>query len=80
MENYNHNAYGVKSSFLKTLLIREYGNSIGFHVRHQKNESEVVYDKRNSSSYVDAAISCTGIKDETLIKRCAKRLVGKVKE
>ena len=36
LENYNHNAYGVRSSFLKTLLIREYGNSIGFHVRHQK--------------------------------------------
>ena len=36
MENYNHSAYGVKSSFLKTLLIREYGDSIGFHVRHQR--------------------------------------------
>ena len=40
MENYNHSAYGVKSSFLKRLLIREYGDSIGFHVRHQKNDSE----------------------------------------
>ena len=80
MENYNHSAYGVKSSFLKTLLIREYGDSIGFHVRHQKNESEVVYDRRNSSSYVEAAISCMGITDETLIKGYAKRLVGKVKE
>ena len=80
MENYNHSAYGVKSSFLKTLLIREYGYSIGFHVRHQKNESEVVYDRRNSSSYVEAAISCMGITDETLIKGYAKRLVGKVKE
>ena len=49
MENYNQSAYGVKSSFLKTLLIREYGDSIGFHVQHQKNELEVVYDKRNSS-------------------------------
>ena len=80
MENYNHIAYGVKSSFLKTLLICEYGDSIGFHVRHQKNESEVVYDKRNSSSYVEAAISCMVITDETLIKGYAKRLVKKVKE
>ena len=80
MENYNHSAYGVKSSFLKTLVIREYGDSIGFHERHQKNESEAVYDKRNSSSYIEAAISCMGITDETLIKGCAKRLVGKVKE
>ena len=30
MENYIHSAYGVKSSFLKTLLICEYGDSNGF--------------------------------------------------
>ena len=30
MENYIHSAYRVKSSFLKTLLICEYGDSIGF--------------------------------------------------
>ena len=44
MADYYHSACGVKSSFLKTLLIREYGDSIGFYTRHQKNESEVVYD------------------------------------
>ena len=68
MENYNHSAYRIKSSFLKTLLIREYGDSSGFYVRHQKNESDVVYDKRDSSSYVEAAISCLRITDETLIR------------
>ena len=56
MENYNCSAYGVKSSFLKTLLIREYGESTGFYVWHQKNKSEVFYDKRNCSSYVETAI------------------------
>ena len=80
VENYNRSAYGVKSNFLKTLLIREYEGSIGFHVQHQKNKSEVVYDKRSISSYVEAAISCMGNTDETLIKGCAERLVGKVKE
>ena len=80
MENFNHSAYGVKSSFLKTLLIREYEGSMGFHVRHQKNQLEVVYDKGNSNSYVEAAISCMEITDETLIKGCGERLVGKVKE
>ena len=81
MVNYYHSAYGVKSIFLKTLLIcNKFGDSIGFHARHQKNESEIVYDKCNSSSHVEAAISCMGITDETLIKGCAKRLVGKVKE
>ena len=79
MENFNHSAYGVKSSFLKTLLIREYEGSMAFYVRHQKNQLEVVYDKGSSNSYVEAAISCMGITDETLIKGCAERLIGKVK-
>ena len=68
MEKYNHTAYGVKSSFMKTFIIREYGDNTGFHVQHQKNKAEVVYDERNSSSYVEAAISCMRIADETLIK------------
>ena len=38
MENYNDSAYGVKLGFPKTLLIREFGDSIGFHVRNQKYE------------------------------------------
>ena len=80
MGNYNHSVYGVRSSFLKTLLIRKYVDSIGFHVPHQKDESEVVYDKRNSSSYLETAISCMEITDETLIKGCAKKLVQKVRE
>ena len=80
MEIYNLSAYGVKLSFLRTLQIPGYGDSIGFHVRHRKNESEVVYDKCNSNSYVEAAISCLGTTDETLMKGCAKRLHGKVKE
>ena len=62
------------------MRILEYGDSTGFHVRHQKNESEVEYDKRNSSSFIEAAISCMGITDETLIKVCTKTLVRKVKE
>ena len=80
MENYNHSVYGVNLSFLKTLLIHEYGDSIGFHIWHQKNESEVVYGKHNKSLYVEAAIFCIGITNEILINGCAKRLVGKVKE
>ena len=55
MENYNHSDYGIKSSLLKTLLILEYGDSIGFHVQHQKKElrlvgSTVVESKTISSS------------------------------
>ena len=79
MENYDCYANGVKSSFLKTLQIREYGEGIGFHVWYQKNQSDVVYIKCSSGSHVETAISWMGITVETLIKG-AKRLVGKVKE
>ena len=54
-ENYSHSVYGVKSNFLRTFLICEYQESTGFGF--QKNESEVVYDKRcNSSPYVEVAV------------------------
>ena len=57
MENYDCYANGVKSSFLKTLQIREYGEGIGFHVWYQKNQSDVVYIKCSSGSHVETAIS-----------------------
>ena len=44
-----------------------------------KEGIKVDYDKRNSSSYVDAAISCMGITDETLIKGCAFRFLSILK-
>ena len=36
MENYNHIVVRLNSSFLKTLQIREYGENIGFQIRHQR--------------------------------------------
>ena len=36
MENYNHIVVRLNSSFLKTLLIREYGENIGLQIRHQR--------------------------------------------
>ena len=60
--------------------IREYRDSIGFHVRHQKKKSVVIYEKLNIISYVEVVICYKGITDKSLIKGSAKRLVGKVKE
>ena len=73
--------WGFKTTpLLKTLLIREYWDSTGFHARDQKKKSEVIYEKLNIISYVEVAISYKGITDKRLIKGPAKRLVGKVKE
>ena len=49
-ENYSNSVYEVKSRFLRTMLICEYGDSIVFGF--QKNASEVVYDKLNSSVHM----------------------------
>ena len=43
---------GVKSSYMKEILLREFGVGIGFHVRAQKNQSEVVYDTTGGASYM----------------------------
>ena len=72
MKNCDFSAFDIKPSFPKTFLIREYGESVGFNVRHQKNKLKVVYEKRNSSSYVEPTISSMGITDEITIKVYAK--------
>jgi len=41
--NHGHNSK-VKSSYLKELLMKEFGESLGFHQCSQKNVSELVYD------------------------------------
>ena len=50
----------VKSSFLKEILVKEFGDDIAFHDRSQKNASELVYDTRAAGSYLEAAMSSLG--------------------
>jgi len=47
---------GVKSSYVKEVLVNEFGDSIGFHSLLRKNQSEVVYNTSGSSSYIEAVI------------------------
>ena len=70
----------IKSSFVKELLIKEYGDKIGFYERNQKNRSELVYDTQGGGSYVEAALNSCGISDEQLISNLAPRLREKIKE
>ena len=59
---------GTKSSYLKEIHVGEFGDDIGLHKRHQKNQCEVVYDNAGEGSYVQAAISSIGISKEHLVQ------------
>ena len=48
--NHGHSSI-VKSGYLKEILAKEFGKDIGFHVRTQKNVSELVYDTRAAGTY-----------------------------
>lgn len=73
ISNHGHNPT-VKSSFLKEILLKEFGNDIGFHKRIQKNASEVVYDTTAAGSYVEAILSLFGISRDQLVKNVAAGL------
>ena len=70
----------MKSSYLKELLVKEYGDSIGFQPPIQKNKSELVFDRTGSASYVEAAMNATGVSDELLMVKVCKRLHDKIIE
>ena len=71
---------GVKSSYVKELLVREFGAGIAFYVPPQRNQSEVVYDTSGGGSYIGAAISLLGISSEQLIQNVANRLRDEIRQ
>lgn len=78
--DYGYAVGDIKSSYLKELLIREYGGTIGFKERHDKRKGEWVYDIAGGGSYIEAAISSLGISDEQLLQNLVSRLSDRVKE
>ena len=71
---------GVKSSYVKEMLVREFGDGIGFHVTPRKNQSEVVYDTSGSSSYIEAVISLLGINNDHLVLNVASMLRNEIRK
>lgn len=59
---------------LKTLLIKEFGEDIGFHVRYHRNKGTIVYDASAGGSYIEAAINSWGVSDNQLLLNVAKRM------
>lgn len=86
LKDYNHiiSRYGfptsgVKSSFIKDILTREFKDKIGFYSRPQRNKSDLVYDKSACGSYVEAALLAIGVSSEQLVCNIAERLRDDVK-
>ena len=79
LSKYGLSLDGIKSSYVKEILIKEFKNSIGFHARPQRNVSELVYDTSAGGSYIEAAITSMGVSDEQLMSNLMKRLIEEVK-
>ena len=71
---------GVKSSYVKEMLVREFCDVIGFHVTPRKNQSELVYDTSGSTSYIEAVISLLGINNDQLVQNVASVLMNEIRK
>ena len=79
ISQYGFPTSGVKSSYIKDILTREFKGKIGFHCRPQMNQSDLVYDTSGGGSYVEAALSSIGVSSEQLVRNVAERLRDDVK-
>ena len=78
--DYGYPVGNVKSSYVKDLLIEEYGDLIGFKERNEMNKSDWVYDVAGGGDYIQSAISSLGITDEQLLQNLAPRLSKNIKD
>lgn len=79
ISRYGFPTSGVKSSYIKDILTREFEGKIGFHTRSQRNESDLVYDTSGGGSYIEAALSSIGVSSEQLVLNVAERVRNDVK-
>ncbi len=79
ISQYGFPTSGIKSSYLKDILIREFAGKIGFHSRPLRNHSDLVYDTSGGGSYVEAALSSISVSSEQLVHNVAERLRDDIK-
>ena len=66
-----------RTSKLKSILEKEFGDAISFHNRFQKNQSCVVYNFSEGGSYIEAEINAWRISEDDLLCNIASRLRNK---
>ena len=79
ISRYGFPTSGVKSSYIKDILTREFGSKIGFHSRSRRNQSDLVYDTSGGGSYVEAALNSIGVSNEQLVHNVAERIRDDIK-
>ena len=71
ISNFEHDSV-VKSSYLKEILVKKFGEGIGFHERPPKNVSEVVFDAAAGGTYMEAELCSIGINNQEFMKNVAE--------
>ena len=66
-----------RTSLLKEMSQKEFGQSIGFHNCFQKNQSCIVFDVSKGGTYIEAAINFWGISED---EKCGQNTQRKSKE
>ena len=78
VSEYGYPVGNIKSSYVKQILINEYGSDIGFKERAEKNKSDWVYDCKGGGDYIQCAVKSMGISDAQLLKNAAPRLTKSI--
>ena len=71
LENYNFKRC-KRTSLLKEMLQKEFGQSVGFHNRFQKKESCIVFDVSKGGTYIEVSINFWGISEDDMLKMWPK--------
>ena len=64
----------VKSDRIKDLMILHFGDAIGFHTRHERNKSAIVYSRRTGQTYYEAVLNGSEVTDEDILSIAYNRL------
>ena len=63
---------------VKSIIVKEFKDRIGFHKRFQRNQSIIVYNITSGGNYVETAIHSWGVSDEQLLNIVARRLKSRL--
>ena len=74
LHNLGFSTYSVKSAAIKTLIQKEFGDDVGFHLQYHRNQGTLVYDNGAGGSYIETTIYPWGVSDEQLLNTVARRL------
>ena len=70
----------VKSDSIKDLLILHFGDTISFHIRHERNKSANMYNRKTDQTYCEAVANVLEVTDEEILSIACNRLRINIKQ